>query len=115
MADQRWVAIFGVRDTRFTTASETMTVSFVRESFNKNVSLVRVNVGGADKVIWDTTCIDMYPEQPVAFTPSPIVIPQNTIYTISFYNNWLNATDCGPSFLQLVGITVEPRGKVVSP
>lgn len=114
MADQRYVGMFGIRDLRLgwnthTTASAPLTTPYL---FTNYASLVKFNIGGADKVIWDTKSLMSYPDNPVAFSPSAVVIPQNIIYTISYYKV---VTSCGTYRIQLVGVAVEPRGKVISP
>ena len=92
--DQRWIGFYGVK------ASE--------EAFA--CSAIKFNVGGADRVIWQLQALnedDGY----VGFCPTGIIIPQNTIYTISRFVRDISS----PVKLVLKGIVVEPRGRVVSP
>ena len=94
VGDQRWIAIYGVKD-----ASE-----------SKCVSALKFNIGGGDRVIWQLQCLneeDGY----VGFSPSVIVMPQNTIYTISRFVRMANSGSC----IVLKGLVIEPRGLVVSP
>ena len=128
MADQRWVAIFGVRDLRRGVGVHTTgmglfeATTFVGDatSFGKVadlpgqvVSLVKINVGGSDKVIWDLTSFEGYTDKLAGFSPSAIIIPQNSAFNIYYY---FKTTAAGiRAYLQLIGIVVEPRGKVVSP
>jgi len=117
MGDQRWVAIYGVRDWRLSqgnilTATVLATMTNVDLS---RVSLVKISVGGGDKVIWDTKSMSGYTEAQVAFTPSAIIIPQNTTFNIRYYKATNTVSDCGVMSLQLIGVAVEPRGKLVSP
>jgi len=124
MADQRYVALFGVRDRHSGAVSGSATLAPLTGLANAKqvVSLVKVNVGGADKAIWDITSIYTYRDAKAGFTPSAVVIPQNASYVISYYK--MGSIEVGAvtapvtdevAWLQLVGIVVEPRGKVISP
>lgn len=118
MGDQRWVAIYGVRDMRLAlggiyTATNVATSGMCQDI--SRVSLIKISVGGGDKVIWDTRSMGGYTEAQVAFSPSAIIIPQNTTFNIRYYKNMYTVSDCGMFSLQLIGVCVEPRGKVVSP
>lgn len=135
MGDQRYVALFGVRDIRgaqglHTTAMGTAptgvygsTGTGVSGGFSgawpQTVNHVKVNVGGADKVIWDITGLYAYYDSMVGITPSAVVIPQNASFNIYYAlraHRTNSALTPGMSVrIQLVGVTVEPRGKVISP
>lgn len=93
MADQRWVGIFGVKI-----------------SPNSVVSALRLNIGGADRVLWQLQSLGKYDDY-VGFTPFVALIPPNTPYTISRYVTVASS----PAFCLLKGVVVEPRGRVVSP
>ncbi len=119
MADQRYVALYGVRDLRVglmatgpggASATAAVTLGEVAAA----VSLVKINVGGSDKVIWDIKNMEAYPRWASAFAPTAVVIPQNASYNISLYK-MDSAAGQKPIFLQMIGVTVEPRGKVISP
>ncbi len=126
MGNQRYVALFGVRDLRKGIGVHTTAMSLFEATTlmgdatsasvpivpGQMVSLIKINVGGADKVIWDLTGMEAY-DNPVAFTPSAVIIPQNSTFNIYYYFK----TTCAGirAYLQLVGVVVEPRGKVVSP
>ena len=124
MADNRYVAIFGVRDYSAglgatlgaTGGAATMAAggSTIYPALAM-MSLIKFNVGGADKVIWDITCLRAYLASgvAVAFSPSVVVIPQNTSFNVYFYQQLANADI--DVYLQLLGVTVEPRGKLISP
>jgi len=100
MADQRFVAIFGLRCARYTENTVALPC----------VSLVRIQVGNSIKAIWDLEQLYAYREAVVGVCNSAVVIPQNAQFQISAYNN-----DPGVQCdLQLEGIIVEPRGKVLS-
>ena len=135
MGDQRYVALFGVRDLRsaqglHTTAMGTAptgvygsTGTSVFATFGgaipQTVNHVKVNVGGADKVVWDISGLYAYHSEAVGITPSAVVIPQNAAFNIS-YALRAHRTDAAltpgmTARIQLVGVTVEPRGKVISP
>ncbi len=123
MGDQRYAALFGVRDrSAFNAASGSATLAVARTASKQVVSLVKINVGGGDKAIWDTSGMYSYQEALAAFTPSAVIIPQNATFVISFYkmgsieNGAVTSPVSGEIvWLQLVGVVVEPRGKVISP
>ncbi len=109
MADSRWVVITGVKDFRLSEAAP------VKQSIN----FLKILVGGNDRVIWDLTGMEAYPNAMAAISPSPVVIPQNTSYDIQVYDA---QSDDGHTtaedvvmYLVLDGFVVEPRGKVISP
>lgn len=118
MGDQRYVALFGVRDKRGTIGQVTLLATATGlpgpQYGARMVSLIKINVGGADKVIWDTDNIEAYPEQLAGFAPAAVIIPQNASYNISYYIVKTTTGD-SPIHLQLIGVVVEPRGKVISP
>lgn len=119
MGDNRFVALFGVRDLRGTltihaTGAGGTSNYYEMFSMASVVSQIKVAVGGSDKVIWDIESIQPYKNQMVGFTNSPVIIPQNTLFNIKYY---YNGAQCPGSRvnLQLIGVTVEPRGKVIAP
>lgn len=127
MGDQRYVALFGLRDLRkgigiHTTSMNTMdaTTNLFTSATDQTsqlraaqvVTYVQVSVGGSIKAIWDATGMEIY-QNAVSFSPYAVVIPQNSTYNISYY---FNSTAAGlRAWLQLIGIVVEPRGRVTSP
>ena len=121
MADQRYTAIFGIRDTRFNLGGTQLAT--VQVSYYKNylpASMVKFEVGGAVKAIWDITSLGAYSTDMSAFSYSPVLIPQNVAFNIYYYVKQFGDTVGTPAsdadmYLQLVGVVVEPRGKVVSP
>lgn len=131
MADQRYVALYGVRDRRASmgpTGSATVSTSVAASQGHGRwlpeplVSLIKISVGGGDKVIWDMSGLDAYMDSKVAVSPSAVIIPQNTLFNISYYKsgNFIAGAVAVPvtdelMFIQLMGVVVEPRGKVVSP
>ena len=127
MADQRYIALFGVRDLRagvgvHTTAMELQDSTAAGPVAqlgpllpqNAMVSFIKIEVGGAVKAIWDISCLEAYiGEAMVAFSPSAVLIPQNASFRIYYY---FKTTAAGiRANLQLIGVVVEPRGKVISP
>ncbi len=92
MADQRYIGIYGVKDS----------------SPIRTVSLLKLNIGGGDRVIWDLQNLD---DDGIGFSPSAVIIPPNAPYTISRY---VIATNLVADIL-LKGVVIEPRGKTVSP
>lgn len=120
MADQRYVALFGARDLRFAqgATSQGVTDRLVNAELQGGVSFIKFSVGGATKALWDFTCAQAYKQAMVAFSPSAVIIPQNAAYNIYFYQKNIAAVATAksiPVYIQLIGVTVEPRGKVISP
>ena len=118
MGDQRYVAIFGVRDQRLNScensagADVSASIAGLPPADAARVSLIRLTVGGAYKVIWDTRCMQAYTDALVAFSPSPVIIPQNSSFLIEYQ---FDISKESTVRLQLIGVVVEPRGKVISP
>ncbi len=102
MADQRYVAIYGLRDSRFAIATP----------IAQTTSLFKFNVGHSDKSIWDITKCYCYRSKVVGIAASAIVIPQNTYFQISGY---LYDSSAVAGYISLIGLVVEPRGQVISP
>jgi len=101
MGDQRFVAIYGLRDSR--AAENTIAASTFSE--------VRLTVGNSIKAIWDLEQLYAYRENVVGVSSSAIIIPQNAQFQIALYMTTINVqTD-----IQIIGLVCEPRGKVISP
>ena len=94
MGDVRWVGIYGIKD----------------DPLTQSCSSIKFNVGGADKVIWNLQSLNEY-DGMVGVSPSGIIIPQMTPYTISRYVRSASS----PTHLVLKGVVIEPRGRVLSP
>ncbi|MBW2559620.1 MAG: hypothetical protein JRE40_02070 [Deltaproteobacteria bacterium] len=101
MADDRYVALYGVRDWRI--ARPTIPAN--------NVSLIRFTIGVADRCIWDLTKCEAYKNFIAGITPSAVVIPPKAPYQISPYLIADSIQVC----LQLMGVVVEPVGILVTP
>jgi len=118
MTDQRYVAIFGVRDIRAGLGSTKLASENTGFSLQTNpFSFIKFNVGGADKAIWDLESL-WSTDAMAGFSPAAIVIPQNDSFNIWTYTQPVQSKATGKiasGFLQLIGVTVEPRGKIVSP
>ena len=112
MADQRYMCIFGARDNRMSYGVK-QAAATIKAELAQNVSLIRINVGGADKVIWDLAKVQAYPNKMIGVSPGGVIIPQNTVYTISMYK--VNGVASTLWEVVLEGFVVEPRGRVVSP
>ena len=112
MGDQRYVAIYGVRDLRNVYDTK-QAAAAANARLSQVVSLLKLNVGGADKAIWDLTKLQSYPNQLVGISPSAVLIPQNAAFNIFIYK--MEATNSVVANLVLEGVVVEPRGKVISP
>lgn len=105
MDDNKFVAIFGVRDGRVSVAGTAPHVAI------QDVSLIRFNIGNSYRALWDMSKIQCHKNATAGITPSAIVIPQRSPYQISCY--LINGGD--EQYLQLMGIVVEPVGITVSP
>ena len=126
MGDNKFVCIFGIRDLGgrlgADTGGATATGPYSAAPNPSHISFVKFNIGGADKVVWDVQGVRAY-DVMVAFSSSPILIPQNTGFVIYYYLKSLLGcgavtgalvADC-EQYLQLLGVTVEPRGLTISP
>lgn len=112
MGDERFVALYGVKDLRrvYDVKQAAATTGAV---LSQVVSLIKIAVGGGDKVIWDLSKLQVYPESLAGFTPSAVIIPQNSAFNISIYK--ANGVASVIANIVLEGLVVEPRGKVISP
>lgn len=107
MADERFVAIWGVKDARACLAT----------LIEPRITLIKFTVGGNDRAIWDIQGKDAYMNAMAAVSPSAIVIPQNTDYQIAIqpaFNGNTGASDV-VEYLTLEGVVIEPMGKLLSP
>lgn len=122
MGDQRYAAIFGVRDLRKslglhqTSMGGTGMTDMIGATSSvmpaaQVVSFIKLIVGGSDKVIWDLSSMQPY-ENLAAFTNSPVIIPQNTQYQIQYQFNMIIAGI--RAYIQLIGVIVEPRGRTIN-
>jgi len=110
MADNRFVAIYGVYDRRMALATPIM----------QALSELKFTVGGNDRAIWDLQSMQAYPSKMAAVTTSAVVIPQNTDYQIYALQNISDDGGGGAAqdtqcYIMLQGVIVEPMGKVLSP
>jgi len=104
MADQRYVAIYGMRDSRMAYATAIVAIQ---------CTLWRFQVGHSYKAIWDASKCYAYRDHVAGFSPMEIVIPQNTQYNIFGYLP--TAVGDALSYVSFEGVVVEPSGKVISP
>jgi len=97
LANNRYVVLYGVTD--FTDVM--------------NVSKVKIAIGNSIKCIWNLENLYGYSVDGArtGLSISPVIIPQNTIYTISRWVINANAA----SDITYKGFVVEPFGKVLSP
>ena len=116
MGDNKFVCFFGIRDLAghvgLASAGPTATDCGGYSPGAPAITFVKFNVGGSDKVTWDCTGCRAYNDK-VAFTPSPVLIPQNAGFIIYYY--LAAPADVIMTFFQLIGVTVEPRGLTISP
>ena len=105
MADERYIAVYGLRDMWYRSNFTGTTVGPV-----PTIGLVRISVGGADKVIWDISPAECYAPHVAGVCSSAIIIPQNVTYQFAVYSNNTNAM-----YMALMGFVCEPKGKVIMP
>jgi hypothetical protein len=103
MGDQRFVAIYGLRDSRMSEPTPPL----------MQCTLWKIVVGNSDKVIWDMSKCYAYKTHAVGICPSAVIIPQNTQFDI--YGYLPTSAGAAVSFVSVEGLLVEPRGKVISP
>jgi len=103
MGDQRFMAIYGMRDSRMSMATPTAV----------QCTMWKIIVGNSVKSIWDTEKLNAYRKNISGFTPSAVVVPQNAQWDI--YGYLPAAAGSVVTYVNLEGVIVEPRGKVVSP
>ena len=123
MGDQRFVALYGVRDRGLNKGgSDGATAATAMWTWQMNYSFVLIQVGGADKVVWDMSSLRAYKRENSCFSSSAVIIPQNAGYNIQYYRPGslgagvpVDSDVHSTHWLQLIGVTVEPRGKVISP
>ena len=127
MGDNKFVCVFGVRDLGGNIGKDTGGASATSPATDisnpAHISFVKFNIGGADKVIWDVSGVRAYAGSWAAFSPSPVLIPQNTGFVLYYYLycHYACVASMGAlladseQFLQLLGVTVEPRGLTISP
>ena len=82
-------------------------------------SMIKFEVGGSTAAIWQIESMSAYKWDQAAFSPAAVIIPQNTNFNIKFYMKHKSMTKAtglvGSIWLQLIGVTIEPRGKVITP
>jgi len=107
LAKDRYVSIYGVKDMRMSLATP----------IAQALSMLKIYVGGNDKVIWDLQNMQAYPNALAAICPPPgVIIPPSTAFQIYGYGGLSNdggSTDIA-SYIVLEGIVVEPKAKVLS-
>ena len=105
MDDNKFIAIYGVRDGRVSIAGAEP------HSAIQDISLIRFNIGNAYKAVWDMSKVQCHKNAAAGITPSAILIPQRVPYQISCYL----VAGGDEQYLQLMGVVVEPVGMTVSP
>ena len=103
MADQRFMAIYGLRDGRMSEPTPPL----------MQCTLWKIVVGNSTKVIWDMSKCYAYLNEAIGICPSAIIIPQNVQFDI--YGYLPTSAGAAVSWVNVEGIICEPRGKVVSP
>ena len=101
MGDNRYIALYGVRDMRVSLPAIVA----------QDISLIKFEVGAADRTIWDLTKCEAYTNAIAGITTAAIVIPPLSPYQISCYlmTGGVNA------YIQLIGFVVEPVGLLLTP
>lgn len=106
IADDTYVAIYGVRDFRGSVG-----LAGVLTPTANAVTLIKFNIGNADRVIWDLTKAQLYYDSAVAISPAAVVMPPLAPIIIYLYLH-ANSVEI---YLQFMGFVVEPVGKVITP
>jgi hypothetical protein len=101
IADDTYVVVYGVRDMRGGLATVSANA----------VTLIKFNIGNADRAIWDLTKAQLYYDSAVAISSAAVVMPPLAPIVISLYLHASNVE----IYLQLMGFVVEPVGKVITP
>ena len=96
MGDQQYLVIYGVKDDGLPA-----------------VTLLRFNIGGGDRAIWNLQGLYAVNgnDDRIGFSPSAIIVPPRNPYTISRYVRLIRS----PSHLILKGVIVENRGRTLTP
>lgn len=113
MADQRYVALFGVKDLKDSHGPTAIVGATSCAVSPQAISLIKIIVGGSDKAIWDLCKCACYTNACAGISPSAVVIPPNALYNIQYYKTLPIAS--APAYIVLEGVVVEPRGLVLSP
>lgn len=96
ISDRRFIGIYGIKDS----------------AEYASVSKIRIKVGNSIKAIWQLEGLYSLNGGPrIGFSPSVVLIPPNTPYTIERFV--LDAS--APTQIVLKGFVVEAYGKVLSP
>lgn len=103
MADQRFVAIYGLRDSRMSEPTPPL----------MQCTLWKIVVGNSDKVIWDMSKCYAYKTHAIGVCSSATIIPQNTQFDI--YGYLPDSAGGAVSWVSVEGFVCEPRGRVISP
>lgn len=103
MHDQRFMAIYGLRDSRMSEPTPPL----------MQCTLWKIVVGNSTKVIWDMSKCYAYKTKAIGICPSAVIIPQNAQFCI--YGYLPASAGSAVSWVSVEGIIVEPRGLVISP
>jgi len=113
MGNQRFVALYGVRDLRLTYGTQ-QAAATVLAAIPQAVSLVKIDVGGGTRAQWDLSKVEgTLVGELAGVSPSAVIIPQNVLFNIYFYKSLGVASVIAR--VVLMGMVVEPRGLVISP
>lgn len=113
MADQRFVALYGARDMRRGHGPTAVVAATDTAIGPQTVSLIKISLGGGERVVWDMSKCAVYTETCAGVSPTPVMIPERVLYNISYYKS--QALASAPVYITLEGVVVEPKGKVLSP
>jgi len=113
MTTNRYVALFGVRDLRWT-YGVAQAAPTTRVALPQAVSLIKIDVGGGTRAIWDLSKVEgVIIGEMAGICSTAVIIPQNTSYQISYYK--MLAVNSVIARIVLAGLVVEPRGIVCAP
>ena len=109
----KFIALYGARDLRWNYCAQAAapTGGVDSQALCQNVSLIKIDVGGGTRAIWDLSKIQCCPEMS-GICPSAVIIQQMQSYEIWYYQTILFAA---PVRIVLDGMCCEPRGLTISP
>ena len=113
MPVNKFMAIYGARDLRWTYAAQVAAPTTGPEPYAlpQNVSLIKIDVGGGTRAIWDLSKAQGS-EEMSGICPSAVIIQQMQSYEIWYYQTILFAA---PVRIVLDGMVADPRGLTISP
>jgi hypothetical protein len=112
-ANQRFMAFYGIRDLRIAYGTQ-QAAATVLASIPQAVSLVKIDVGGGTRAVWDLSKVEgTLTGEMAGVSSSAVIIPQNVLFNIYYYKSL--GVNSVIARIVLMGMVVEARGLVISP